>query len=303
MEKNELHALLKLLDDSDEEVVQIVENKLLESGDEILPDLEEAYLSKQFEDCSNQIELILKLIQRKALHSSVNDWLLDEQRNTLQAWVLASRVQYPGLSESLIKAHLNRIKIDAWVKLSGVGNPLDQIQILNHVIFKEYGFSGNNTQYHSPDNSLITRVMETKKGNPISLAMLYLQIANSLGIPLFGVNLPQHFILAYGKLHSEMNPNGFYDPEDINLRNFNGKVLFYLNPFSKGQIFAEESIDSFLKVIKVEKQTQFYQPCSPIDIFKRVLRNLHFAYGDQHDSEKQHEIEALMKIVGIGSEI
>ncbi len=303
MEKNELHALLKLLDDSDEEVVQIVENKLLESGDEILSDLEEAYLSKQFEDCSNQIELILKLIQRKALHSAVNDWLLDDQRNTLQAWVLASRVQYPGLSEGLIKAHLNRIKIDAWVKLSGVENPLDQIQILNHVIFKEYGFTGNNTQYHSPDNSLITRVMETKKGNPISLAMLYMQIANSLGIPLFGVNLPQHFILAYGKLHSDMKTNGFYDPEDINLKNFSGKVLFYINPFSKGQIFAEESIDAFLKVIKVEKQSQFYQPCTPIDFFKRVLRNLHFAYGDQHDSEKQHEIEALMKIVGIGSEI
>ena len=257
MEKKELHALLKLLDDSDEEVVQIVENRLLESGEEILSDLEDAYLSKQFEDCSKQIEQILKMMQRKSLHSSVNDWLLDDHKNALQAWVLASRVQYPGLSENLIKAHLNRIKIDAWIRLSGVANPLDQIQILNHVIFQEYGFSGNNDQYHSPDNSLITRVMETKKGNPISLAILYMQIANSLGIPLFGVNLPQHFILVYGKLHTEMTSNGFYDPNDISLKNFNGKILFYLNPFSKGQIFTEESIDAFLKVIKVEKQDQF----------------------------------------------
>jgi regulator of sirC expression with transglutaminase-like and TPR domain len=198
----------------------------------------------------------------------------------------------------MVRAHLNQLKIDAWVKMGGVKNPLDQIQILNQVFFQTYGFKGNNDNYHNPDNSIITRVLETKFGNPISLSLLYMSVAHDLGLPLFGINLPQHFVLAYCRMNTPLNDNGTYDKSAIRLDNVD-KVNFYVNAFSKGQIFTKESVDAFLKVIKVAPQPTFYRPCNPLEIFHRILRNLHHAYAEQQDAEKQRDILDIMKHLGM----
>ena len=140
--------------------------------------------------------------------------------------------------------------------------------------------------------------METKFGNPISLSILYMSVAHDLGLPLFGVNLPQHFVLAYCRLNTPMNDNGTYDRDKIKVTNVE-KVNFYVNAFSKGQIFTKESVDAFLKVIKVNPQPSFYEPCDNLEIFRRILRNLHFAYSEQQDSDKQRDIYDIMKYLGM----
>ena len=296
---NNIHALVQLLDDSDAEVVEIVEKKLIEEGAYYVPELEEIWLENQYPELNNRIEEIIKRYQKVSLLQDIDLWLKKKEDATaLEAWVLASRVQYPGLKIGMIKAHLNQLKIDAWVKMGGVRNPLDQIQILNHIFFETYGFKGNNENYHNPDNSVITRVMETKLGNPISLSVLYMSVAHDLGLPLFGVNLPQHFVLAYCRLNTPTNENGTHERSNLKVSNVE-KVNFYVNAFSKGQIFTKESVDAFLKVIKVNPQAAFYEPCDNLEIFRRILRNLHFAYSEQQDSEKQRDVLDIMKHLGM----
>ena len=298
-DKNTIHALVKLLDDTDEEVVNIVESKLIGEGAYYIPELEEIWLENTYPQLNQRIEEIIKRYQKVSLLQDIDLWLAKKEDATaLEAWLLVSRVQYPGLKLGMVKAHLNQLKIDAWVKMGGVKNPFDQIQILNHVFFETYGFKGNNENYHNPDNSIITRVMETKFGNPISLSILYMSVAHDLGLPLFGVNLPQHFVLAYCRLNTPMNDNGTYDRDKIKVTNVE-KVNFYVNAFSKGQIFTKESVDAFLKVIKVNPQPSFYEPCNNLEIFRRILRNLHFAYSEQQDSDKQRDIYDIMKYLGM----
>jgi regulator of sirC expression with transglutaminase-like and TPR domain len=298
-DKNTIHALVKLLDDTDEEVVNIVESKLIGEGAYYIPELEEIWLENTYPQLNQRIEEIIKRYQKVSLLQDIDLWLAKKEDATaLEAWLLASRVQYPGLKLGMVKAHLNQLKIDAWVKMGGVKNPFDQIQILNHVFFETYGFKGNNENYHNPDNSIITRVMETKFGNPISLSILYMSVAHDLGLPLFGVNLPQHFVLAYCRLNTPINENGTYDRDKIKVSNVE-KVNFYVNAFSKGQIFTKESVDAFLKVIKVNPQPSFYEPCDNLEIFRRILRNLHFAFSEQQDSDKQRDIYDIMKYLGM----
>lgn len=293
-----LHAMVSLLDDSDEEVVEIVEKQILEKGDDYASQLEEIWLSGEYDgSLNNRIESLLKRIQKQKLKQDIHNWLNSNKRDVLEAWVLASRIQYPNLDRGIIKAHLSRLKIDAWVKLSGVENPIDKIKTLNHVFFEIYGFKGNNENYHSPDNSILTRVLETKKGNPISLSMLYIYIAQELGMPVFGVNLPQHFVVGYCKLKHESQFAHELQKDSLRLGNVEN-VLFYINPFSKGQVFMEESVDAFLKVIKVDPKRSFYQPCESIEIFRRVLRNMHFAFSEQQNLEKQKEVEEIMQFLG-----
>lgn len=290
---------MQLLDDTDDEVVEIVESKLLNEGAVFVPELEELWLENTYPHLNNRIEEIIKRYQKISLLQDIDLWLARKpEASALEAWVLASRVQYPGLKIGMVRAHLNQLKIDAWVKMGGVKNPLDQIQILNQVFFETYGFKGNNDNYHNPDNSIITRVLETKFGNPISLSLLYMSVAHDLGLPLFGINLPQHFVLAYCRMNTPLNDNGTYDKTAIRLDNVD-QVNFYVNAFSKGQIFTKESVDAFLKVIKVAPQPTFYQPCNPLDIFQRILRNLHHAYAEQQDAEKQRDILDIMKHLGM----
>jgi hypothetical protein len=81
------------------------------------------------------------------------------------------------------------------------------------------------------------------------------------------------------------------------------KALFYINPYSKGQIFTKENVDAFLKVVNVSPQRQFYHPCGVKDIIKRMLRNLHYSFGEVHDTEKQQDIVQLMKMAGMSDEL
>jgi len=296
--KNQLRAMILLLDDTDREVVEIVESKFLEEGKAAIIELEEIWLENEFPELNFKIEEILKKIQQQILFQDVMDWMESDNPSAIDGWVLASRIQYPGLKIELARQQLNQFKIDAWVMLSSVQNPIDQIAILNHVFFEKYGFKGNHSNYHSPDNSILPRVLETKLGNPISLAILYQSIAQDLGMPVFGVNLPQHFVVAYCSMKKGVEALGLKTGKHLKLNEVE-EVIFYFNPFSKGQIFNRESIDAFLKVIHVEKQEHFYWPCTSVEIFKRILRNLHFAYSEQHQFDKQQEVLELMKFIGM----
>jgi regulator of sirC expression with transglutaminase-like and TPR domain len=249
---------------------------------------------------SRHIELLIKRIQKQSLHRRFHEWFDQEKPDLVEGWVLVTQIQYPGLKIEAMRRILNDIKLDAWLMMGNVENDVDKIQILNHVFFEQQGFHGDSNQYHFTDNSFINRVLERKSGNPISLSAVYIAIAQSLGLPVFGVNLPQHFVVGFCKLKE-----GYEGSRNMKLLGNNEieKTMFYINPYSKGQIFTKENVDAFLKVVNVTPQKQFYDPCGVKDIIKRMLRNLHFSYGEIKDHEKQQEVTVLMKLAGMSDEI
>ncbi len=91
-------------------------------------------------------------------------------------------------------------------------------------MFDIHRYSGNKTNIDAPQNLFINNLLETKKGNHLSIGILYIILGQKLNIPVYGVNLPQHFILAYAGEISE---------ERVKTADENG-VLFYINPFNKG---------------------------------------------------------------------
>jgi hypothetical protein len=157
-------------------------------------------------------------------------------------------------------------------------------------------FKGNADDYHSPDNSYINRVLETKKGNPISLAIIYSIIAQRLNIPIFGVNLPQHFILAYKDDALIKGNNSFKGTEYMDY-NMPGEILFYVNAFNKGAIFNKWNIDQFLKQLNIKPQSIYYEPCSNVDIMMRVCRNLIYSYEKLNDDVKANGLKELLQIM------
>jgi regulator of sirC expression with transglutaminase-like and TPR domain len=152
-------------------------------------------------------------------------------------------------------------------------------------LFEEYGFTGNKKNYHSPHTSFLSNVIESKKGNPLSLSIVYLLVTQDLGFPIYGVNLPSHFILCY---LDELNTN-------VHLTEMETEdVLVYINPFSRGTLIDKGEIDYFITQLKLPKKEEFYSPCTNKDIIKRMINNLIFSYKKNGYSDKAEIMQSLL---------
>lgn len=293
MNAKELNALINLLDDPDEEVFTMVKGRLMSIGQDVIPVLENVWeMGDPFNNLvQTRIETIIHKIQFDSICSTLKKWADDGAIDILTGAILVARYQYPDLDESKIKNKLDQITRDVWLELNSHLTALEKVRILNHIIFDVHGFSGNTTNYHAPQNSYINNVIESKKGNPLSLSVLYAIVAQKLGIPIYGVNLPQHFILAYVD-------NG--TPDEVYMKK-DDQVLFYINPFSRGAVFSKKEIDSFLKQLNLETEPAYYQPCSNLDIIRRLITNLIYSYEKLGYPSKKEELQELLATLnGVG---
>ncbi|MDQ3192961.1 MAG: transglutaminase-like domain-containing protein [Bacteroidota bacterium] len=285
MENKEIKALIDLLDDPDEEVYSHVKVKLLSFGEQIIPVLEHVWeMGDPFNNIiQTRIETIIHKIQFDNISGELTKWAKEGTNDLLTGAILIAKYQYPDLNEEKIKSKLDQITRDVWLELNDNLTALEKVRILNHIIFDVHGFSGNTVNYHAPQNSYINNVLESKKGNPLSLSILYAIIGQKLGIPVYGVNLPQHFILAYV---DKNNTDETFTSQD--------EVLFYVNPFSRGAVFSKKEIDAFLKQLNVEPNTSFYEPCSNLNIIIRLLNNLIHSYDKLGYPSKKEELKDLL---------
>ena len=289
MNPKEIGSLIKLLDDTDNEVYTHIEEKLLSLGNHVIPFLETAW-SQSFDALlQERIERIIHRIQFDSLKVELRKWFKEESKDLLKGTILIARYQYPDLDEEKIRTTIEQIKREIWLELNDKLTALEKVRIINHIFFSVYNFSGNTANYHAPQNSYINNVLESKKGNPLSLSIIYSLIAQGLALPIYGVNLPEHFILAY----KDDQPILSAAAEEISPR-----ILFYINVFSKGMVFNRKEIDAFLKQLKIKPTMEYYEPCSNIAILQRLVRNLMFSYhklGGHTDkiSELQELMDAL----------
>lgn len=180
------------------------------------------------------------------------------------------------------------IKREVWLQMLYDMSAIEKVKLINHVFYNIYGFSGNTSNHQDPQNSYISQVLESKRGNQISLALIYSVIAQRLDIPIYGVNLPQRFILAYVDETKE------YTPEE--------QVLFHINAFNQGFIFEKRDIDAFLKQLNLTPEKQFYERCSNVDIVRRILRNLTSSYLKLGQEDKVKEIGELLEVINPAGE-
>ncbi len=278
----EIDALVKLLDDPDQEVFSHVQEKLLEYGNDAISHLESAWEKSLDTMLHERIENIVHAIQFTNVKQDLNLWYQSGAFDLLQGAMIINRYQFPDLDEQVIINQIEEIKREIWVGLQYEMSSIEKIKLINHVFYNQYGFVGNTKNHHDPQNSYLNQVLESKKGNQISLAIIYSTIAQKLDIPVFGVNLPQHFILGY---IDESNP----DREHA--------VLFYINAFNKGAIFGKHDVDQFLRQLNLEPQPGFYAPCSNAEIVRRIIRNLISAYENLGAAEKVDELKQMQDIL------
>jgi regulator of sirC expression with transglutaminase-like and TPR domain len=209
---------------------------------------------------------------------------LDDLKAQLRAWKaggaadlpegmrLVAAYQYPDLTPKKWQARLAKLHKEVAAAYTPSDDPHEQIKRLNDVFFGQMRFGANTLHFHAAENSFLNVVLDTRRGNPISLCVLYLLAGNHLGLPLYGVNLPNLFILTYKT------------PE----------TQFYVNVFNRGVIFSRSDIDNYIGQLNLPPSEVFYQPCTPPDVVARVLRNLALAYDRLGEAPKRDDTEALL---------
>lgn len=271
-----LQALISLLDDEDREVVSHVEQTILGMGQDIIPMLEQKW-EESFDPVFQQrVEELIHNLQYELVKKRLLNWLNSPEQDLLEGlWSIAT-YSYPDLDLAGLRKEIEQMYYEVWTQMKDDLHPYDLIKIINNVLYNKLKFTANTKNFHSPGNSMINVVMDSKKGNPIALACVYLLVAQRLNLPIYGVNLPNLFVLTYKK----------------------GDMQFYINAFNRGLIFSKAEIEQYLRQLRLPMLEQYYEPCSHREMILRILRNLENAYERLGDISKQKEVNELLTLLG-----
>jgi regulator of sirC expression with transglutaminase-like and TPR domain len=282
MESKEFKALVSLLDDEDEQIVMHVQEKILSLGTTIIPFLEQEWESNFNSQVQRRIEDLIHTLQYELLKERLKNWFESEEQDLLTGMWLVATYQYPDLELIKLKQDLEQLYYETWLEFKQDLYPFDQIKLINSVIFNKLKFGANTKNFHSPGNSMINVVLETHKGNPITLCVIYMLVAQKLKLPVFGVNLPNLFVLTYkDERHSQ----------------------FYINAFNKGLIFSRQDIENYISELHLTPQGSFFEPCTSLEIIRRVFRNLIMSFDKMGEHAKAEEVKELLLIIADGADL
>lgn len=279
LKMDELRNLFRLLDDESPEIQKVVQTELHRNILEILlnkfrlmeqlPDREAAALDSILR--GSHEEFIFSAFQQLT-RNALED--IDLERGVL----LIAYWNDPTVDCHQIRTQLDQIAADVRALMPGSGHPLAYLDHVNYVLFSQYRFTGNSRDYYNPENSFIDRVMKTRKGIPITLAVIYLLVARRLSMPIYGVSMPAHFILKFN----------------------NGEDEIFFDPYYEGKVYSRQECYNFLISARHEDPEKVLAGCDHYEIVKRILRNLRLVYSSYYfEPEKIHFIEQLLSLLDV----
>jgi regulator of sirC expression with transglutaminase-like and TPR domain len=285
-EEKQIKSIISLLDDEDERAYKLLENEVISIGAKALPFLKDA-LDESLNDLkTTRLNLLFRQINLSKTIEDLSKWRNSENKNLYEALLIISKFQYPNLDVDKISKIINKLRQDAWLEVNDNLTALEKIRVLNNIFFKKHGFKGDTKNYYAAENSFINDVLINKKGNPLMLSAIYSIIGQSIDIPLYGVNLPSHFLVAYTDKFYNLNS------ESIEVEN----ILFYINPFGQGDIHNIVELRKFLTNLKLESNDKFLVPCDNEIIVKRSLANLINIYKHSSENQLLEDYENLLSV-------
>jgi len=177
---------------------------------------------------------------------------------------LSQILEYPDLDISKYIQKINEMGKNLSLEINNVDNPTYKISMLNEYLFQKCGFTGDAEDYYNPKNNFLNQVLEKKSGIPLSLSIIYSEIAKHIGLELRIVGFPSHVIVKY-----------------------NEEIL--LDPFNKGKLLKLDDLEQILDRSfdgQVDFYPEFLDEISTDKILIRMLRNLKNSYGQSFAYEK-----------------
>jgi Uncharacterized conserved protein len=280
---DDLQALLYMIDEPDETLFEQISKYIVMRGNDVLPSL-----TNLLSNCNNEqvkeriIDIIAKITQQDAI-IRLNQWKEKRSFDLLEPNVILCRYRYSRLDWNILTFQIMALAEQISQELNTSLTPLEQIKVINHVFYDINMFEGNILDIRKPDQYYLNNVFENRNGNPYSLGILYIIIANRLHLPIYGVNIPHHFILAY--TNDKTSQPKLED------------VLFYINPFNRGALFTKKEILKYLEELNIKPRKKYFEPSNNCSIFSNLLKTLMEAHSDMGNDLQVDQLRPLLETI------
>ncbi len=277
---NEIESLIYLLDDPDPTVQSGVKNRFKELGENAVPLLDQ-YRSESVKDSERKsINEVLYYITIESLFedfSGLIEFGIKSRADLEDALLMMARFGNPTLRTGEYRRKLDDLSAQISSKVASTPSITEKMQIILHFVFRELRFRGDADKYHNLDNAYLDRVIDRRKGLPIMLSMVVVFIAQRLGIPFYGVNMPIHFMLMY--------------------ETHNQQIL--IDPFDGGTIVTYNQCYYFLKKNGIDPRPEHLMKADYKEVLIRTIRNLINSYSKVNDSRKMEDLQKLLHIIEV----
>jgi regulator of sirC expression with transglutaminase-like and TPR domain len=288
-ENQEIKALFHLIDDPDEEIFGSVSDRIVSYGRGIIPNLENLWENTISEGVQERIELLIHKLHFTDLTEDFLRWKNSSYQDLLTASLLVAKFQYPELVTANVLQEVEKLRRNVWLELNNYLTPLEQINVLTSILYNYYGLKGTEVGYQHPDEFLINKLIETKRGNAIANGVLYLLLSELLDIPIKAINIPRQFVLAYVK--PDFNQD---EPQNENLLH---KIDFFIDPIS-GHVFTHKDVENYFRRVSVPPVASYFKPISHIRVIQTMLEEFSKCFDNEKDSYKQKELQFLVNLLG-----
>lgn len=282
----EISALLHLIDDPDEEVFDAVSEKIVGYGKPIIPNLEHLWETTPDEGIQERIELLIHRLHYHDLTEDFRQWNVSGHHDLLLGSLLVCKFQYPELTTTPVLQEIEKIRRNIWLELNNYLTPLEQINIVTSILYSYYGLKGGEVNYKEPNEFLLHKTLEAKRGNQISNGVLYLLLCELLDIPVRAINIPRQSIIAYFKPgYSQENL-----PDPLSM------IEFFIDPTS-GQVFSHQDVENYFKRIAIPPVSSYFKPRKNKQVIQQLLEEFSKCFTGQLDAYKQKELTELAALL------
>lgn len=285
-ENKEITALLHLIDDPDEDVYSTVSDRIISFGKDIIPNLEHLWENTSSEEVQERIELLIHSLHFRDLTGDFTEWAAKDA-DLLEGALLVARYHYPDMDNTMVLQEIEKLRRNTWLELNNYLTPIEQINVVTSIFYNYFKQKGVEFAYNNPDDYLINKTLDSKKGNALSNGIIYLALCEMLDIPVKAINIPRQFILAYfDPNHDILNPVGHASE----------KINFYIDPLN-GQMYSHKDVEAYFKRISVPPVASYFRPMSNKRIIQYLLEELSKCFDNDRNRYKMDELLLLANLL------
>lgn len=281
----ELKALLSMLDEPNAELFENISAGIIQYGLGAVPyieDIADDFLNPLIK---SRAENIIRDIRLNNAIENIKEWKLSEKQDILKAWIIIEQLLFPDYDYSIVNKIIENITRDIWLLQKESLNPIQKIHNINFALYNVFKFNIKE-EIEFDERFILSKIIEVFKFNYVSATMIYLSIAQKLNFPVFGQMIHNSFILAWINLKKYENFISYLDDK---------RVLFYISPIMKGEVFDEYQINKYLKKNNIQTSKEFFKPLDNIGVIEFYIQNLHKALADKKMFIPANEMKLILE--------
>ena len=280
--QKEIDALLHLIDDPDRDVYDTVSKKIASFGRPIIPILENYWQQIDDETAHQRIESIIHNLHFEELIAELLIWK-SLPIDLMTGLCLIDKYNYPEFDKAATISQFDKIRKNVWLELNNYLTPLEQINTINSIFFNYYKHRGVELDHKKPNDFLLHKSLESKKGNAIINGAIYVCLSQRLDIPVAALNIPNQFLLGY--FEEPIEPI-FDDEAEI-------KIKFFIDGLN-GQIYSHKDVENYFKRANISFLPSYFAPMSNKDMVCYILLEYSKCFDTTDEQHRRNEILSLI---------